>query len=144
MKSIKQILNFLRQPKNIFLLLAAVITAFNCFSLFDIYLETLNKSPGILPPEPGYEFADLKNRLKGIKRIGFLTNKDMSSERNDGQFLAAQYILAPTILDFDSQNYKLFVIDATGLIPAFDIMQSVGAEPLYVNRYSKILAEKLR
>ena len=143
MKLIKTIFASLRHPKNIFLLLTALITAFNFFSLIEIYLDTLNK-PLSRPPEPGYEFADLKNKLKGVKRVGFLTNKDMSSERNDGQFLAAQYMLAPTILDCDSQEYRLFVIDATALIPAFDIMQSIGAEPIYVNRYSKILAERLR
>jgi len=91
---------------------------------------------------PGYEFTGFRERVIPLKRVGYLTNKDMSAERNDGQFLAAQYTLAPVVLDLNNDDHRWLILDCTSLMAAFDIIQEVGAVPIYINGYSKVLAEK--
>ena len=99
------------------------------------------KSPAVFA-EPGIEYIDFKPLLKGIHRVGFLTNKNTSAEHNDGQFLKAQYMLAPVVLELRDENQSLLVIDPTSLIPAFDIMQRLNAVPILVNPYGKVLAQR--
>ena len=91
--------------------------------------------------EPGYEFSDLKEMLSQAKSVGFLTNKDMSPERNDGQFLAAQYMLAPIILDLNSSNHDFVILDYTGPKAAFEKMREIKAVPIFTNPFNKILAK---
>ena len=128
--------------KKIFIVLALIIICVNFIALVKICRTVLAQNKSQKPIEPGYEFTDLKEKIFLLKRIGFLTNKDMSSERNDGQFLAAQYVLAPVVLDLDNPHYPFVILDYTGLIPAFDEMEAIGANPIYVNEYSKVLAKK--
>ena len=125
-----------------FLVLIFLVTCLNFFSMIRSYNLALFSNNQNKFSEPGYEFLDLKEILSNTAIIGFLTNKNMSSEKNDGQFLKAQYILVPTVLDLGNDNYNRVIIDATSLIAAFDIMQKMGAVPVYVNQYEKILAER--
>ena len=127
--------------KKIFIVLALIIICVNFISLMKICRTALAQNKSQKPIEPGYEFADLKEKIFLLRRIGFLTNKDMSPERNDGQFLAAQYVLAPVVLDLDNPNYQFLILDYTGLVPAFDKMEAIGADPIYINDYSKVLAK---
>ena len=93
-------------------------------------------------PIPGQEFADLAEYLKGVKTAGFLTDKDMSPERNDGQFLAAQYTLAPVVLDLNNPDHELVILDCISIPSAFDLMELTHRVPLFINPYGKILAKR--
>src|SRR3989338_8725661 len=73
----------------------AIIVLFVVFDLYGLatnYPFALSQRAVRPVVEPGTEYNDFKSVLAEIPRIGFLTDKDMSPERNDGQFLAAQYI----------------------------------------------------
>ena len=89
--------------------------------------------------EPGTEYNDFKSVLAEIPRIGFLTDKDMSPERNDGQFLAAQYILAPTILDLNNPNYTYVLLDCTNLLETQELIHRYDLQIVYMNKYGKTL-----
>ena len=125
-----------------FFILSFILVFLNFISLLQIYPLTLTANQSRKNYEPGMEFADFKEKLSGVKRVGFLTNKDMSPERNDGQFLAAQGTLAPIILDLNNPNHSWIILDCIHLIPAYLKMKEIDATPVYTNKFGKILAHK--
>ncbi len=129
--------------KIIFLLAVFLTAGHNLFCLSKTFSASLKKQRHQIFVEPGREFADFREKLAEVKRVGFLTNKDMSSEGNDGQFLAAQYMLAPIILDLDNSSHPFTILDSTGLISSFDTMNKLGLEPAHINEYGKVLAKKI-
>lgn len=106
------------------------------------YPSYLKQSASQAALEPGHEFSDFKGALSHVSAAGFLTNKDMSSERNDGQFLAAQYALAPVVLDLNNSRHRFLIFDYTSPLIASGVAQQLPATILLTNEYSKILAEK--
>ena len=92
--------------------------------------------------EPGMEFAGFKKHLVGKTVVGFLTDKNMSPENNDGQFLKAQYALAPVVLDLGESRHRFLVLDCSNILTAFDLLQQLNAEPVEVNPFNKIFAQK--
>jgi len=128
----------------IFILYAAIaLTGLNAFYTFQDYWRSSSRNKNSIFLKPGYHFADLRNHLTGVEIAGFLTDKDTSSENNDGKFLEAQAILAPTVLDLNNPNHPLIVLDCTNMVAAFDILNQLNAEPIYVNSYGKILAKRI-
>ena len=91
---------------------------------------------------PGVEFADLKEKLPGQATVGFLTDKDMSPERNDGQFLAAQYILAPIVLDLNNDRHTYLIFDCLDPLSVSQMTQKLSATIIATNPYNKTLAVK--
>ena len=92
--------------------------------------------------EPGTEFKDFKNIIAGEKTVGFLTDKDMSPEQNDGQFLGAQYLFAPHILDLNNPNHHLLILDYIDYPAALKKIKEIGAVYIYTNVWGKILAKR--
>ncbi|OGX09355.1 MAG: hypothetical protein A2306_08960 [Omnitrophica WOR_2 bacterium RIFOXYB2_FULL_38_16] len=135
--TIKKILSF----KSAILALSLIVLVCNIFILVTgiiIQLKTENKNSF----EPGLQFADLKDDLNGVHEAGFITNKDLSSENNDGQFLMAQYMLAPTALDLNATKHKYNILDCTSKTHVLYALRSLNAAPLKINKYGKILAVK--
>lgn len=135
--SMKKILNF----KSAILMLASIVLICNVFLLLAGTFSNLNKE-NKYSYEPGLQFADLKDALKGVREAGFVTNKDLSSENNDGQFLMAQYMLAPTVLELNAVNNKYNVLDCTSETHIIYALKSLNALPLKINKYGKMLAVK--
>ena len=107
-------------------------------------INTLSKLQNPLPNfEPGYEFEDFKDKIKGEKIIGFLTNRDTSAEKNDQEFLLAQYMLAPVILDLNNPQHKLLILDYTSPIFLGYKLKELSAVRLYDNSFNKVLAVHL-
>ncbi len=94
------------------------------------------------PIDPSIEFADLKERLQGIRQAGFLSEKNSTAEGNDGRFLLAQYTLAPTVLDLNNPAYRYNVLSCSTPQAAISIMMLIGAQPIYINTFGKIIAER--
>jgi hypothetical protein len=130
-------------PRQIIILALSLLVIIYSFSFFIKLYKNISFITTHLPfQEPGYQFKSFEKYLSGVHEIGFLTDKTMSPEDNDGIFLQAQYALAPTILDLDNTDQHIFLIDCRNFITAFDIMQHLKAGPIYVNEYTKVLAEK--
>jgi len=128
--------------KNIFLAFVIYLCCLNVFHLPRAYQRILAQNKGISEYlAPGTEFMDFNPLLRGVKHAGFMTNKAMSPERNDGQFLAAQYILAPVILDFNA-SHQFLLFDYTDLMSAYREIQRLKTQPVYINKYGKILVER--
>ena len=134
---------FYSKPQRALLITVVLITAVNLvFLLKQIvpYIQAMNQPA--LSARPGEEFIEFRPYLAGITTIGFLTNKSITAEKNDGQFLKAQYILSPVVLDLQNSGYRFLLLDCTNLVIAFDTMQKINAVPILVNRYGKVLAER--
>ncbi len=92
--------------------------------------------------EPGFQYADLKEGLQGVPIAGFLTGGNETAEGNDGQFMLAQYVLAPTVLDLNNTTHRYTILDCTTPQEALGMLKIINAKPVHVNAFGKILAEK--
>ncbi len=128
--------------KCLFIILACLVLGRNIHSLSKLYHKIVFINKNLIFVEPGRDFADLADDLKGVAKVGFLTDKDMSAEKNDGFFLQAQYLFAPTMLDLGNPEHELIIFDCPNPLSAFDMMQKLNAAPLHVNPYFKILARR--
>ena len=92
--------------------------------------------------EPGFPYAEMKQALRGVKYAGYLTNTDISAEHNDGEFLRAQYMLAPTILKFNTPDPHWNILNYTHKSFAVHVLNNLQAKPIVVSHFGKILAKK--
>lgn len=125
----------------VFPVIAVLILLSNLCLLYKTYrlaAQDIKQSPVL---EPGIEFKEFQDDLNKVKKAGFLTDKDMSPEKNDGQFLAAQYILSPTVLDLNNPNHTFAVLDYTNTEIAHKKIKSLGAIVIAVSPYGKILVK---
>ena len=90
--------------------------------------------------QPGAQFADFKEKIKGEQIVGYMTNRDSSPEKNDQEFLMAQYMLAPTVLDFNNSNHKFLILDYTSPIFLAYEIKEINARRVYDNKFDKVLA----
>ena len=126
--------------KRIFLFAMLFMAGINCLSILKDLSSSLIRPSQKNVKYPGYEFGDLRRKIPAaVSEIGFLTNKDMSPERNDGQFLAAQCMLAPIVLDLDNPHHEFIILDYTDIPTALNAMEKYNIQTLYINGYGKIL-----
>ena len=95
--------------------------------------------------EPGAAFADLLPYVGHERAVGYFTDLDFSSESMDTKsFLSAQYQFAPIVLDVNSTHHKFILIDPSSPMAGFGLTEKLGATPIYMNPYGKLLVEKLK
>lgn len=127
------------------ILTAVLITGLLLHNLLDIarlYTKISQLNKDLIFNPPGREFTGFRERLAGIEKAGFLTDKNMSPEKNDGLFLMAQYALAPVMLDLGGTGHSHTILDCTNYFHALDLMKEADAAPVYTNDFGKILAVK--
>ena len=95
-----------------------------------------------LPPPPGIEYAEFKIIIQGAPLIGYLTDRDMTPEGNDGSFLMAQFALAPTTLDYNNESTRFILLDYTSMMKAMFKTNHIARKEQFLNPYSKILLER--
>ena len=95
------------------------------------------------PTEPGTRFHDFRPHIQGKPEIGYMTNKNMSEEKNDGVFLMAQFALTPTILKLNDLDQDHHLLDMT--TPAYVVftLRKLKAAPRHTSRYGLVLTERL-
>ncbi len=138
MKKILTTTNFRRA----FFYFALTLVLINSFFLIKVTAKAAVKNRFEPPFVAGYKFFDFVPRLSGVERAGFLTDKTMSPEKNDGEFLGAQYMLAPVILDLNNTHHRYLILDYTNLIDASKKLKEIKAKAILMTREHKILAEK--
>lgn len=126
---------------NLWLLGALMIVGANIKHLAPAYTARLS-APARPLPAPGALFEEFKPFLKNARVVGFLTDKDMSPERNDGVFLMAQYALAPVTLELNNAEHELLLIDPAHMLSAMDLTQSIPVEFIHVASNGRILARR--
>jgi hypothetical protein len=92
--------------------------------------------------EPGIEFEGLKESLRNIPVAGFISDKNQSSENNDGRFMMAQYMLAPTVLDLQNTNHQYLILDLSTPQAAEYFLKKFNAKPIAMTVFGKILCLK--
>lgn len=123
------------------ILLSLIIVGINLFYMGVHTSLAYKKSKSVPYYEPGAQFYDFRDQLKGVKKMGYLTNKDLSPEKNDGNFLQAQYIFAPTILDLNNSNYRFNLLDYSNQIYVFYKIKELNPIRYVDNEYGLVLAE---
>jgi hypothetical protein len=61
----------------------------------------------------GYKFRGLNEILPGVKRLGYLTDKDMDARVNAMEFAQAEYILTPITLDLNNPDHEYLLLNYT-------------------------------
>ena len=122
----------------ILLLLSLLVIASNLFYMGLNLFLTLSRPP-VEHPEPGIQFLGIKEKLKAGLTVGYLTNRDLSPEKNDQEFLQAQYMLAPTILDVNNPRHEFNILDFTDLKYTVYAVKTLHLKPIY-DQFGKVLA----
>jgi len=132
---------FLKYSRMTIITLSAILIVANfVFGFFGVMAELTNSRNNRI--EPGIQYADLKKDLEGVRIAGFLSDGNETPEGNDGQFMLAQYMLAPTILDLNISTHRYSILDCSTPGKAMGILKIINAKPIRVNLFGKILAEK--
>ncbi|MBF0533259.1 MAG: hypothetical protein HQL23_09245 [Candidatus Omnitrophica bacterium] len=125
------------------LLLILYIPAFGAGLVFlGINLYFHFHGQGGYTQEPGGQFAGFKDVLKNEHKVNYITNRDITPEKNDGQFLMSQYQLAPTVIELNSKDNRFSIIDTNDPQFALNTLKSTNSIPIIVNEYGKVLAVK--
>ena len=90
----------------------------------------------------GYKFFGLEQYLKNEEFVGYYTNENMEDKDPQKLFAHAQYILAPTILDFGNFDHEYILLVCSSEAEAFRKMNEIDAQPLLKNQYNVILAKR--
>jgi len=95
------------------------------------------------PAEPGSQYISFVDNLVGVPRVGYLTNKDISPEKNDGFFLQAQYYLAPTIIDLQRPKHEFFIIDSLDMRFILATLKAFRASRITNTEYGQCLYKRV-
>ncbi|MCA9400637.1 MAG: hypothetical protein KC713_03350 [Candidatus Omnitrophica bacterium] len=127
------------QRKTLITIAAVVLIPFNLFYMYVYIMKNLSQLDPMFA-QPGFQFANFQEELKGVKRVGFLTNKNITREDNDGHYLQAQFILAPTILELNNNNHEFLILDYTHQYFVFYMIKTLNLKPIDDTGYMKVLA----
>jgi len=89
----------------------------------------------------GNKFAGLPQFLKGVDRVGYYTDRDISDKAPAAQFAQAQLILAPIILDPKHLDHEYIIFDCTSDQVAFKKIKEINAVPMKKNQFGIILTK---
>ena len=74
--------------------------------------------------------------------IGYYTDGNLKNDADAKTYAHAQYVLAPTIVEFMNLNHKYILFVCSSDSAALKKIQEIGAVPLRQNRFGMILAER--
>ena len=123
--------------KTLFFIFACYILASNTVGLI---LDTIRiqKQKKAMPFYfLGFKFLGLEKVLSHVPYIGYYTDKNMNIKQNSAQFSEAQYLLAPTILDFNNTDHEFILFDCTSEKAAMQKIKEIHAVPLKRATFSK-------
>ena len=124
-------------------LLLAVICAIS-FNLIKTYEElssfSLKRSsnPYIFI---GSQFEGLRGTLKNTRKIGYLTDQSLDNKIAAAKFAQAQYILAPTILDFANTDLPFVIVDFKNPLNGMKKTYELNLAPIQRSSTGIILAK---
>lgn len=127
---------------------AAILMLLGCILLINIepmFLEykKVHDSRKLGPHNlVGYKFFGLEKYLSHEEFVGYYTNENMDDKEPQKMLAQAQYILAPTILDFGNFNHDYIILVCSSEAEAFRKMNEINAQPLLKNQYNVILAKR--
>jgi hypothetical protein len=123
----------MRNLKIIFFICLITAAAFNLFLAYAQAIHQLQDRTTIPLHSLGFQFMGLENVFKGIRTVGYFTDKDLVNPLAIAQFEQAQYMLAPTVLDLNHTQYHWVIFDCTSPQSAMGAIQRLGFTPLKIN-----------
>lgn len=129
-----------RQTLFLICLFAAIV-----INLAGLYQEhkQITKLRTLMPHQSiGQEFEALRSFTKNIEYMGFYTDLPEEDTKNAATFSQAQYILAPTILDYNNTNHEFILFVCSRPEVAMQKIKEIGAIPLKANGTGMILARR--
>ena len=136
-------------PKNanksirvIFLMALLAISFFNAVGLWQENQRIWELKKHVSRQIIGSKFAGLEEFTRGIDSIGYYTDMDDKDEEQSKLFSHAQFVLAPTILDFNNLDHEYVLFVCNNKLQALRKIKDMGAEPFKVNPLGMILAKR--
>ena len=130
-------------PQRFFILCLLAMTGYSIakFTEERAHIQAMRK---LIPHQIiGHKLAGLENYTKGVAVMGYYTDTPESDEAQAKLFTYAQYLLAPTILDYNNVDHEYVLFVCNNPENALKIIGQIHAEPFKQNKYGMILA-KLR
>jgi len=90
----------------------------------------------------GYQFDGLSQFTKDIEIMGYFTDEKLKKKSAAKIFSHAQYMLAPTILDFNNVEHEYILFICSDEKIAIQKIIELKAQPLRRNKYGMILARR--
>ncbi len=90
----------------------------------------------------GHKFLGLDQFLSDEEFVGYYTDQNIEDKDPQKMFAHAQYILAPTVLDFGNLNRRYIIFACSTQEVALQKIEEIGAQPLLRNQYNIILAKR--
>ncbi len=88
----------------------------------------------------GGKFLGLENITKKINLLGYYS--DTNDDESNKLFSQAQFILAPTVLDYNNTNHEFILLVCKNDLQALEKIKELNAEPLFVNKFGMILIRR--
>jgi len=124
----------MQKLKSFFFICLVLVAGFNLYRAYTQAINQLQDRTSIPLHSLGFQFMGLENVFKGVRTVGYYTDKDLSNSLAIAQFEQAQYMLAPTVLDLNpSTQYHWVIVDCTSLQAAKEAIQRMGLTPLKFN-----------
>lgn len=120
----------MQKLKITFSILLSLAAAFNLFQAYTQAIAQSQDRTSIPLHSLGFQFMGLENVFKGVRTIGYYTDKDLNNTLAIAQFEQAQYMLVPTVLDLNHTQYRWVIFDCTSPQVAMGAIKHLGFTPL--------------
>ena len=125
------------------ILILVLTTGLIGINIFYFYVYRQNKKvEEARSIEPGYQFLEFRPYLENIKTIGYITQKSLERESNDGIYLQAQYFLAPTIIKQGEWPGTYNIIDSEDINFLIEQFRATNSRRIANNLYGQALIKR--
>jgi hypothetical protein len=131
-----------RLSQTLFILCLGTIVIYNSIKFNEErkHIQLLKK---LIPHQIiGHKLTGLENYTRGIEIMGYFTDASAEDEEQSKLFSYAQYILAPTILDYNNLDHEYTLLVCRSQQAALAVMNQIHAEAYKQNKYGMILARR--
>ena len=120
----------MKKLKKFFLSLALLIATFDLVAAYAQSINQFLDHTTVPLHSLGYQFMGLENVFKGVRTVGYFTDKDLNNSLAIAQFEQAQYMLVPTVLDLNHTQYRWVIFDCTSPRIAVEAIKHFGFTPM--------------
>jgi len=124
----------------LFLLCLLVISVINLFVLYPEYKRISAFKTHMKHQIIGHQFIGIKQFVQDEEFIGYITDLDPSEKKGGKLFSAAQYHLAPSILELNNTEHSVLIFKCSSEKVAWQKVKEIGAVPFKRNNFGVILA----
>ena len=90
----------------------------------------------------GHIFLGLEKIFQDVKYAGYYTDKSLDDGPAAARFAQAQYVLAPTILEFNATDHEFILFDCSREEIALQKIEEIKAVAVKRNKLGVILARR--